>query len=95
MANHITNSNLFVYSDSEVEFWHNQSVLTKKEITIDLPPYPSYMHSSGPYWFGVDPVWNMAENRLNFSNSLKMKLSVILGITQMTFGVFLSLLNYL
>lgn len=62
---------------------------------IDLPPNPSYMHDSGPYYFGVDPIWNLAENRLNFSNSLKMKLSVILGITQMAFGVMLSLLNYL
>lgn len=66
-----------------------------KEILIDLPPSRSYMHDSGPYWFGVDPIWNLAENRLNFSNSLKMKLSVILGIAQMTFGVFLSLLNYM
>lgn len=64
-------------------------------MTISLPPSPSFMHDSGPYSFGIDPIWNLAENRLNFSNSLKMKLSVILGIAQMTFGVFLSLLNYM
>lgn len=81
-------------SNAEIESWDSQSVLMHKEILIDLPPSQSYMHDSGPYWFGVDPVWNLAENRLNFSNSLKMKLSVILGIAQMTFGVFLSLLNY-
>uniref|UniRef100_A0A915PWN9 V-type proton ATPase subunit a n=1 Tax=Setaria digitata TaxID=48799 RepID=A0A915PWN9_9BILA len=85
--------NPFTYE--EIESWDNQSIRMNKEIMIDLPPSQSYMHDSGPYWFGVDPIWNMAENRLNFLNSLKMKLSVILGITHMTFGVFLSLLNYI
>ncbi|KAK6111582.1 V-type ATPase subunit family protein [Brugia pahangi] len=83
------------FPNAEIESWDSQSILMHKEIMIDLPPSRSYMHDSGPYWFGVDPVWNLAENRLNFSNSLKMKLSVILGIAQMTFGVFLSLLNYI
>ncbi|KAM3725124.1 V-type proton ATPasesubunit a [Dirofilaria immitis] len=83
------------FPNAEIESWDRQSILMHKEMLIDLPPSRSYMHDSGPYWFGVDPIWNMAKNRLNFSNSLKMKLSVVLGIAQMTFGVFLSLLNYI
>jgi V-type H+-transporting ATPase subunit a len=43
---------------------------------------------------GVDPIWNLAENKLVFLNSLKMKSSVIIGISQMTFGLVLSYLNY-
>jgi len=43
----------------------------------------------GVYPFGLDPTWAGSVNELNFENSLKMKLSVIFGILQMTIGVFL------
>ncbi|CEF66773.1 V-type ATPase, V0 complex, 116kDa subunit family and ATPase, V0 complex, subunit 116kDa, eukaryotic family-containing protein [Strongyloides ratti] len=63
--------------------------------TATLWPDYSYDNASGPYPMGVDPVWNLAEvNRLNFLNSMKMKASVILGVTQMTFGLMLSYHNH-
>jgi len=43
----------------------------------------------GPYPFGVDWSWHGATNELMFMNSLKMKLSVLFGVLQMTLGVFL------
>ncbi|CAJ0597797.1 unnamed protein product [Cylicocyclus nassatus] len=65
------------------------------EKMLMLIPEKAYDSAGGPYPIGVDPVWNLAEsNKLNFLNSLKMKMSVILGIAQMTFGVLLSYQNY-
>jgi len=49
----------------------------------------------GVYAFGIDPVWAVSEVQLQYTNSLKMKLSVIVGITQMTFGLFLKLSNHI
>lgn len=47
----------------------------------------------GPYPFGVDPAWHGASNELLFLNSLKMKLSVCVGVLQMLVGVCLKFAN--
>lgn len=41
----------------------------------------------------MDPSWHVAENELLFYNSMKMKMSVVLGILQMTLGIGLKALN--
>jgi len=47
------------------------------------------------YAFGIDPVWYALDNQLTYENSLKMKLSVIIGVTQMTYGLFLKFSNHI
>jgi len=47
----------------------------------------------GPYPFGVDPAWHGAQNELVYMNSMKMKMSVIIGVVQMTGGLFLRFSN--
>eukprot|EP00299_Pterocystis_sp_00344_P011937 c5651_g1_i1.p1 GENE.c5651_g1_i1~~c5651_g1_i1.p1 ORF type:complete len:825 (+),score=219.03 c5651_g1_i1:125-2476(+) len=43
--------------------------------------------------FGMDPIWKQATNELAYTNSLKMKMSIVFGVVQMTFGVVLSATN--
>ncbi|XP_029693324.1 V-type proton ATPase 116 kDa subunit a isoform X1 [Takifugu rubripes] len=72
--------------------WTNKTLRSNALLTLD--PNVSGVFS-GPYPFGIDPIWNMAVNRLSFLNSYKMKMSVIIGVIHMSFGVVLSIFNYL
>ncbi|CAN0874857.1 V-type proton ATPase subunit a1 [Linum grandiflorum] len=46
-----------------------------------------------PYPFGVDPSWRGSRSELPFLNSMKMKMSILLGIAQMNLGIIMSYFN--
>ncbi|KAK9690445.1 hypothetical protein RND81_09G128100 [Saponaria officinalis] len=46
-----------------------------------------------PYPFGVDPSWRGSRSELPFLNSMKMKMSIVLGVTHMNLGIILSYFN--
>ncbi|XP_053548332.1 V-type proton ATPase 116 kDa subunit a 3 isoform X1 [Bombina bombina] len=90
------------FSQATVIFPSGWSVATMAKVknwTVDSPPEPLDPNITGvfiaPYPFGIDPIWSLSSNRLTFLNSFKMKMSIILGVCHMTFGVFLGIFNYI
>lgn len=45
--------------------------------------------------FGLDSIWKVSTNEMAFTNSLKMKAAVIIGVIHMMFGLLLRLFNCL
>ena len=73
--------------------------MANKDLMID-PAKPfgankgdEYGYYGSPYVFGLDPIWQVSTNKIMFQNAFKMKMSVLLGVIHMLFGVFMSLWN--
>ncbi len=61
--------------------------------TYGLDPGVRNQYKGDPYYFGVDPIWQGATNKITFLNGYKMKISLIFGLIHMVFGVCLSAWN--
>lgn len=91
-----------VYSKSLNIFGSSWRVynLTKEDLPTmgsehSLNPMTTRDYTGSPYPIGLDPVWQLAKNKIIFQNSFKMKISIIIGIIHMLFGVIMSLLNHM
>lgn len=42
---------------------------------------------------GIDSIWKISENQMQFVNSFKMKLAVIFGVLHMILGIFIKISN--
>ncbi|XP_041363354.1 V-type proton ATPase 116 kDa subunit a1-like isoform X2 [Gigantopelta aegis] len=75
--------------------WHpnyTEHELAGEQLTLN----PSKFHDNGTaYVFGIDPIWQSATNKITFLNSFKMKTAVILGISQMLFGIVMGVFNHI
>ena len=69
-----------------------KTILAYTNVTdFTLTPNEDYVQT--PYPMGMDPGWILAENKIIFLNSYKMKLSIIFGVVHMIFGVCMSVVN--
>jgi hypothetical protein len=53
------------------------------------------LEDSHVYYLGVDPIWHGRKTELPYFNSLKMKMSIIMGVLHMDAGIMNSLYNHL
>ncbi|CAF1368649.1 unnamed protein product, partial [Didymodactylos carnosus] len=102
LYNDVFSKSLNIFGSSWRVGFDDQFLNASETVTLEPVPY-NYTHSkdyvkmySGvPYPFGLDPIWQLAENKITFTNSMKMKFAIIIGIFQMAFGVTLSMWNHL
>jgi len=83
------------WSTKGLSFNASETQPLKMSTMIMLDPKDPVAFSNTSYPFGLDPVWQKASNKIGFTNTLKMKVSLIFGIVHMSFGVMLSLWNLL
>uniref|UniRef100_A0A672UQ42 V-type proton ATPase subunit a n=1 Tax=Strigops habroptila TaxID=2489341 RepID=A0A672UQ42_STRHB len=85
----------FIYNDCFSKSFNIFVAKCENTPNLQLDPAVPGVYSGNPYPFGIDPIWSIASNKLTFLNSYKMKMSVVIGIVHMIFGVILSLFNHI
>lgn len=76
--------------------WHikyNHSTVQQNH-WLQLDPN-TRMFDESPYPFGIDPVWQLSNNKIIYENAFKMKISIIFGVVHMLFSIILSCVNHL
>lgn len=68
-----------------------EEVLDHEELGLD----PRNETMDRVYPLGLDPAWMIATNKIIFQNSFKMKLSIIIGVLHMMFGVCMQIPNHI
>lgn len=61
--------------------------------SLSIPIFASKADTGRTYPFGVDHMWHHSKNEMVFLNSMKMKMSIIIGFFHMSLGICLSFIN--
>ena len=89
LYNDVFSKSLNVFGSSWYPPQKTEVVMQIKEDMIN----PRGGYYGTPYPFGVDPIWQVSENKIVVLNAFKMKMSIILGVIHMLFGLCVSYSN--
>lgn len=87
--NDVFSKSLNVFGSSWIVNYNSSTIMENPMLILN----PTYDTKDSSYPYGVDPIWQVADNKIIFLNSFKMKLSIIFGVAHMLFGVCLSVVN--
>lgn len=90
--NDIFSKSLNIFGSNWLINYNRSTIEHNRELQLD-PNSTAYVDY--PYPFGMDPVWQLSENKIIFQNSYKMKISIIFGVLHMLFGVMVGLWNHM
>ena len=98
MYNDCFSKSFNIFGSSYQVYQQDDYIMTVSSDMIDpAAPYnetrPAGYYGT-PYIFGMDPVWQFATNMIDYTNTFKLKLSIIFGVCHMAFGICLSFLNH-
>lgn len=89
--NDVFSKTMNIFGSSWSINYNTSTIMENKELQLN----PGEDYSETIYWYGLDPAWMLATNKIIFLNSFKMKLSIIFGVIHMIFGVCMSVVNNL
>lgn len=90
--NDVFSKSLNIFGSNWMINYNRSTIQHNKDLQLN-PSSEDYVDY--PYPFGMDPVWQLAENKIIFQNSYKMKISIIFGVIHMLFGVVVGLWNHM
>lgn len=88
--NDVFSKSMNIFGSTWKTDYNVSTVMSNKDLQLN----PTTNYGEDIYPIGLDPVWQLASNKIIFLNSYKMKLSIIFGVVHMIFGVICSTINY-
>lgn len=92
MYNELFSISLNIFGSTWKNYWNESTVMDPANSLLQMDPKTD---TYDVYVMGIDPVWYAADNRIIFTNSFKMKMSIIFGVVHMVFGICLSVVNFI
>lgn len=95
--NDVFSRSLNIFGSSWYPTYDNATLVKHDRLQLEPStsvPAVDRMFAGYPYPFGLDPVWQLSQNKIMLTNSLKMKMSIVLGVFHMLMGVCLGAFNH-